>query len=496
MAAMAAAMRTAYGRLGFSDPAATAITDDQNIDSLDELELLTEDEIESLCKALRRPGGTIANPDAANPGAPAVIPNPGINVSLRAETNLKLAGWFLKHRTRVSRPKTAALITLQRVRELKEYKNQESTWECPSEAPTINYNDWPKTMESILEYLRACPGTTKIPLAYVVRDTVEVPADADDPAGEYDTVQDEMIARAPHVDQNGDPLPTYQADNRLVWEKISAFTRDEPCWSYVKPAQRSRNGRMAYQNLHNHYLGANNVNNMATAAETKLKSVTYSGEKKRWNFEKYVRTHVDQHSILEGLTGHGHAGIDDGSKVRHLIAGIKTSTLDSVKTRILSDANLRTDFDACVTLYKDFIKQSTALQNPTVGISATNTKKRKGVTFEDQESAEVEDRYYSSKEYSKLTPEQKSKLKSLREARGGKAKKKQKQDPTNSTIKKMTKQISALTAAIANSMGISTEDQADDNDSGTGADEGASGGSTGNRNNAALTRQRTGGSRG
>ena len=135
-------------------------------------------------------------------------------------------------------------------------------------------------METILEYLRACPGTTKIPLAYVVRDSVEVVPSGEDPPENYEAVQDEMIAKAPYVDQDGDPLPTYQADNRLVWEKISAFTRDEPCWSYVKPAQRTRNGRMAYQNLYNHYLGTNNVNNMATTAETKLKSVTYSGEKK------------------------------------------------------------------------------------------------------------------------------------------------------------------------------------------------------------------------
>ena len=96
---------------------------------------------------------------------------------------------------------------------------------------------------------------------------------------------------------------------------------------------------------------------MATAAETWLKSVTYSGEKKRWDFERYVRTHVVQYSILEGLTGHGYAGIDDGSKVTHLITGIKTSTLNSVNTRIMLDATLKTDFEACVTLYKDFTKQ-------------------------------------------------------------------------------------------------------------------------------------------
>ena len=55
--------------------------------------MLSDEEIESLCKALRRPGGTMDNPDAGNPGTYS-DPNPGNNISLRAETNLKLAGYF------------------------------------------------------------------------------------------------------------------------------------------------------------------------------------------------------------------------------------------------------------------------------------------------------------------------------------------------------------------------------------------------------------------
>ena len=73
-------------------------------------------------------------------------------------------------------------------------------------------------------------------MAYVVRETVEVTPAREDAATNYDTIQDEMIARAPHQDEDENPLPTYHADNRLVWEKISVFTRNEPCWSYVKPA--------------------------------------------------------------------------------------------------------------------------------------------------------------------------------------------------------------------------------------------------------------------
>ena len=104
--------------------------------------------------------------------------------------------------------------------------------------------------------------------------------------------------------------------------------------------------------LKDHYLGKNNVDNMSSRAEAKLKDRSYSGEKRRWNFEKYVKTHVDQHAILTGIVEHGYSGIDDRFKVQHLMSGIKTKVLDPVKTQIVASAALRNDFDACVNLYR------------------------------------------------------------------------------------------------------------------------------------------------
>ena len=54
------ALRAALTRLGFSDKAAGFITNDQGLDTLDELKVITNDEIESLCKVVMRPGGTNA----------------------------------------------------------------------------------------------------------------------------------------------------------------------------------------------------------------------------------------------------------------------------------------------------------------------------------------------------------------------------------------------------------------------------------------------------
>jgi hypothetical protein len=119
-----------------------------------------------------------------------------------------------------------------------------------------------------------------------------------------------MIARAPHtvVAANGtaNPDPIYLVNCEKVWDIISKITRDHSAWTYTRPAQKTRDGRMANNGLYQHFLGPNNVDNMATQAEDKLKNTVYNGEQHRWDFERYVNVHKQQHSIMEGLTEHGY----------------------------------------------------------------------------------------------------------------------------------------------------------------------------------------------
>ena len=197
--------------------------------------------------------------------------------------------------------------------------------------------------------------------------------------------------------------PIYLASREKVWEITSRITREHSTWTYVKPAQHTRDGRMAYNGLYQHCLGPNNVDNMATMAEDKLKTTVYNGKQRRWDFEKYVNVHKRQHSIMEGLVEHGYTGIDPRYKVRYLLDGIKTEKLDAVKTRIMSDERLRVDFDACVTLYQEYIRQTVKCKpNNSVNISELKTSgaaKRK--------SEAIEDRYYTKDEYAAPSAEQK-----------------------------------------------------------------------------------------
>jgi hypothetical protein len=98
-------------RLGFSMNAAHSVTTDQGLNSLEEICLLTDGEVVNVCnKALRKPGGMAANPDAELPNQSALVPNKGFMVSMRAEKNL-LACYYLRHCKRMSRTTAAAQIT-------------------------------------------------------------------------------------------------------------------------------------------------------------------------------------------------------------------------------------------------------------------------------------------------------------------------------------------------------------------------------------------------
>ena len=111
------------------------------------------------------------------------------------------------------------------------------------------------------------------------------------------------------------------------------------------------------------------MDNMTSESERILVPTHYSGERKRFNFERYVRIQKDQHHILEGLKEHGHVGIDPRSQVRNLIEGIKITQFDAVKAQIMATASLRTDYNRCVSLYNTFINQSKKVSPPELNIS-------------------------------------------------------------------------------------------------------------------------------
>jgi hypothetical protein len=177
----------------------------------------------------------------------------------------------------------------------------------------------PRTLEKIKEYLASQYGVTGAKLDYVVRPDIAVKTEAEDPAENYEMVDQEMTTRAPHTGRS------FVDDRPNVWDIMFNIYGKHSCFVYIKPALRNMNGRDAYMLLFDHFLGPNNVGNMASEIDTKLTSTLYNGEQNSFKWETYVRIHNEQHSVLNGLKDYGYAGSDDSSKVRHLLKGIKTT---------------------------------------------------------------------------------------------------------------------------------------------------------------------------
>jgi hypothetical protein len=133
--------------LGFTREAAGYMTRACNVDSLDEVKWMDgDDDVENMIKRVNRHGGTFT---VGYGNGAVTTSNVGLQVSLRAENNLKLCVYFLKHMEMVQRVPTAASITLEVVRGYREQHRYEEKFKRTVVEPEINDKDWPRTMESI-----------------------------------------------------------------------------------------------------------------------------------------------------------------------------------------------------------------------------------------------------------------------------------------------------------------------------------------------------------
>jgi hypothetical protein len=232
---------TMLERFGFSEAAATYLACTCGIDSLDEIAFLDWiEDVNTKIKGVTNPGGTVTTGEGTSR---VTSRNNGIPVSIRAVANIKLCVYYLKHMERVQRKPTPNAIKLVLVCSYRDQQRHEVGFKKTTEEPEINDKDWPRTLEKIREYLASQYGVTGATLDYVVRAEIDVKPEAEDPPENYETVDQEMTARAPHT---GRP---FVSDRRKVWDIMSNICGKPSCFVLIKPALRTRNGRDAYMLL-------------------------------------------------------------------------------------------------------------------------------------------------------------------------------------------------------------------------------------------------------
>ena len=346
--------------LKWTDDAIIALIS-MGVDTEEEVMRLDDERVLGIVKSLRSPGGAGA----------------GVDISGLAAEYLVSLAWALRHQIRVSRPEDFGNITAAICRKLEKQKKKEDTWNKDSnnkideaEMPKVNFNDIPKTFEELDELLHRTRGPSGGFLSYVVRKTLIPPAEDDDPSTNYTTTDAEMIARAPIIDldewdedaavedleESGPFHESFQEDMVPVWYALYAMFHKNRVWIHAKATNADKNGRKCYWILHRQLLGKNHVDTMATKAETTLKNLTYEGESKNFTFVKYSDSHKMQHVVMDHLKPYGYLGMDERSKVRTLLQGIRGNSLDACVTQILASEELKDDFDSAVQVCVEYIR--------------------------------------------------------------------------------------------------------------------------------------------
>jgi hypothetical protein len=381
------------------------------LESFDDFRSLTAKDITAICSYIRKPGGTIPNPNAQVPGQPAEIPNPGVPVGHVHELRLEMLRYFVFHSYRIQRPCNAQFMTLARLQAIYKLEKEDKpkdTDKLPLPKAITKAEEIRTNLEDLDDYLLRKRGENGLPLAYVVRAEVDLPDPGDDPGFGMPDYLQEMVRRGEHG------TIAYNNDNREVWNVIRHITHGGLAWSWVSGFARTLDGRAAYLALKAHYLGTSYRSRIQAACDTTI-SKTYFDGNRNFTFENYTTTLQKAFTDLE-LCGEP---LSESKKVQILLANIHSAALQPAKGTVSAMPTLNENFDLAVNFLaeqNDKLKAMTATRRNISSVGTSTNRPGKGGQQNNKGKGakkgapKKKTKYYSPKEWWALTNEQRDKI--------------------------------------------------------------------------------------
>ena len=279
---------------------------EEGIDSIEDIaDVYDNDGIKTLCSNVRKPGGTMDDPNWVPPvplgGATAPRVNkPGQSIPTVCEQRLTLAAYGAKCYTLVNHPVETTNLTRSRLREFKKHLN---VVDCHKDPDTIS--DVSKTftvmkfLDQLPTYLRDLHGVSGVSLSYVIRadDKVPNPLPAIRPTHpwgqDYGSVMEEHIMCVPHTG------PDFEADNSRVYGILSNVLTGSSAMASIIRFQRKTDGRGAYKDLVAHNLESSKWEKMVELAEEVLSKRTWNGKNSRYPLKIHISRHREAYNDLE-----------------------------------------------------------------------------------------------------------------------------------------------------------------------------------------------------
>ena len=439
------------------------------ISDVDSLKDYTKDLLEHLRSDLRRPSGTMQDPNDAT----RLIPRTPYVLSPVSFHRLYVASEAVRYYAEVGRPLTAANMRWQgpltafemylKAR-TEEEKNQESLV-----VPVISKSNpifqW---SESWSIYLDAKLGYRKIPLAYIVRPVSNPPVNP--PAlmtnrpysEEHGSVANELIARADH--NHG----LFAQDNSMLFDDLAAATVGTVYAATIAPFKKKKDGKGAQEALFSQHLGKDKWDADIKKQESYLHTFVWKGNSNQ-TLESFVNKHRIAFTRLQQCAEHVMYTLpNERQRVKYLLDGIQSDD-----ARLLAAIGSVQDDDAKLG---DFEKAAAKIipADPVKNKRGTGSNKRKAQELQigavDLQSrgskTGVEFRFYKPHEYRNLTKEQKDELKEMRKLKKKiKAEKEAAEaNKPNKKAKLDKKQVSRIAKTVVAALNAEESKSNDDDD--------------------------------
>jgi hypothetical protein len=175
----------------------------------------------------------------------------------------------------------------------------------------------------------------------------------------FNTYDKQMEARAPIIDTdkyNEDPddktlerdgpfTTSFLSDTKKALSVLHALGSTTLVWAHIKMLDKTQNSRQVCRTLHKHFFGGNKVATLSTNFLLTLRCLTYTGDSKNFNFDKYVMNRVQQHNLAASLIDYGGTALDKHLKINYFLTGIQSSDFDAAKASISANPERFTKFD-------------------------------------------------------------------------------------------------------------------------------------------------------
>lgn len=261
---------------------------------------------------------------------------------------------------------------------------------------------------------------------------------------------------------------TFKEDNKTVWLHLKAALLRTPTYDHISEYNKTDNGRQAWITLKNFYEGEDFMQRLQDEAFIILKNTVYRGESPKHRFENYVNRHIKAHKLLVEAGYNDNRGMDNSTKIQHLKSGIRLEAgLEHALTTSRTSGLLRSTFAEFASFLQAEVdgKQDRKRElKSNVNVSKNNTQrnnKKPSPPSEMVDGKRVEGRSYSTDDWKKLTPAQRTAVRRLQ--RAVKTSNGKRDKPYNSRNLSKT-DVSSISEAIISGMINGTSEKGDNTD--------------------------------